>query len=419
MNALLPRHAAPIAIEYLGYFPGLVIEGARQVGKSTLAAQIADETALFLSLDDEQVRAAAIADPAGFVAQAGARQLVLDEIQRVPELTLAVKAAIDRDRRPGRFILTGSASLLRVRGTADSLAGRVGRLTVYGLSRGEAHGVHDDFAAAIVADPEVMVRASSDLDRSAYAALLAAGSYPELRDASARIRTPWFDAYLQGVVGRDLAELKREVRPARSMAVLRALAGRQAAELVKARLAQETSVPESTITGYLDLLHDVGLVASLPPWTPNLTKREIGRAKSFVTDSGLAMWLARLTPQQLTRMEYGEAFGAVLEAFVGAELMRQRTWSSRRYDIYHWRDRDTDEVDIVLEFDDGSVVGIEVKSSASFTARQFSGLLKLRDRLGERFVAGIVLNTGVAGYRYADRLYGAPVSALWTAPYGR
>jgi len=110
---------------------------------------------------------------------------------------------------------------------------------------------------------------------------------------------------------------------------------------------------------------------------------------------------------------YGEAFGGFLEAFVGAELLRQQTWSSRRYDVYHWRDRNGDEVDLVLEFGDGTVVAIEVKSAISFTARQFSGLTKLRDALGARFVGGIVLNTGTEGYRYADRLYGAPISALW------
>lgn len=221
------------------------------------------------------------------------------------------------------------------------------------------------------------------------------------------------EGYLQGIVGRDMSELRKEVQPARAASVLRTLAGRQSAELVKAKLAEETAVPPRTIVNYLDLVHDVGLVASVPPWTPNLTKREIGRSKTFVIDSGLAMWLARVSPQQLARFEYGEAFGSFLEAFVAAELLRQRAWSAERYDVYHWRDRDTDEVDIVLEFGDGRVIGIEVKAATSFTARQFKGLRRLRDSLGEKFVAGVVLNTTGVGYRLEDRLYGAPVSALW------
>lgn len=413
MTILLQRHAAPVASEFLAHFPGIVVEGARQVGKSTLAQQVAQPDALIRTLDDEQVRAAANADPAGFIAESGGRQQVIDEIQRLPSLTLAIKASIDRDRRPGRFILTGSASLLRVRGTADSLAGRVGRLNLHGLSRGEIMGTADDFVSTVINELENIARAESSHTRTSYAALIAAGSYPEIYAATTRVRTAWFESYVRGVVERDMSELKREVRPARSMAVLRTLAGRQSAELVKASLASETSVPATTITGYLDLLHDVGLVASLPPWTPNLAKREIGRPKSFVVDSGLALWLARVTPEQLGRLEYGEAFDSFLEAFVAAELLRQRTWSARQFDLFHWRDRDGDEVDIVIELGDGSVIGVEVKSASSFTARQFRGLTRLRDALGSRFVAGIVLNTSTTGYRYADRLYGAPISALW------
>lgn len=413
MTELIGRHASAVASELLEHFPGLVIEGARQVGKSTLASQIAEPDAVVLNLDHEQTRAAAAADPAGLVAEAGERQLVIDEIQRLPELTLAVKAAIDANRRPGRFILTGSSSLLRVRGTADSLAGRIARLPLYGLSQGELRDRHDDFAAAFTRGPEVIPALTSTLTRTDYAQILAVGAYPELRNASERVRSAWIDGYLQGIIGRDLPELRREVRPARSMALLRTLAGRQSAELVKAKLAGATAVPPRTITGYLDLLHDVWLLASIPPWTPNIAKREIGRPKTIVIDSAIAMWLARLTPAQLTRLEYGEAFGAMLEAFVAAELLRQRTWSTRRFDLFHYRDRDGDEVDLVVEFDDGSVIGIEVKSAISFTAKQFRGLSRLRDRLGDRFLAGIVLNTGTTGYRYADRLYGAPVSALW------
>jgi len=419
VSTLISRHAAPVAAELLGHFPGLVIEGARQVGKSTIAEQIADPSAIVMNLDHDQTRAAAAADPIGFVEQGDDRQLVIDEIQRMPELTLAVKASIDADRRPGRFILTGSSSLLRVRGTADSLAGRVARLTMYGLSRGEVHGAVDDFTAAVAPDPSRLGDVSGTYERSDYAQLLAAGAYPELREASPRIRAAWIEAYLAGVVGRDMTELRREVQPARSMALLRTLAGRQSAELVKAKLAEDTAVPSRTVTGYLDLLHDVGLVASVPPWTPNLAKREVGRPKTYVIDSALAMWLARLTPVQLERIEYGEALGAMLEGFVMAELSRQRTWSALRFDLFHYRERDGVEVDVVLEFDDGSVIGIEVKAATSFTAKQFTGLSRLRDRLGPRFVAGIVLNTGNRGYRYADRLYGAPVSALWDLAPGR
>lgn len=413
MSMLLGRHIAPVAIDLLQHFPALVVEGARQVGKSTLAEQIAAPDAVILNLDDEAIRDAATADPAGFVAQGEGRQVVIDEIQRLPELTLAVKASIDRDRRPGRFILTGSSSLLRVAGTADSLAGRVARLTMYGLSRGEVLGVTDDFVTSLVNAADRAPSFETTTTRLDYAEMIAAGAYPEVRGLSSRMRSTWFDSYVQGVVGRDLAQLRKDIQPARATAILRTLAGRQSAELIKANLAHDTAVPASTITGYLDLLHDVGLVASIPPWTPNLAKREIGRPKSLVVDSGLAMRLARLTAEQLIRLEYGEALGAMLESFIVAELLRQRAWSTQDLDIFHYRDRDGDEVDLVLELDDGSVIGIEVKASTSFQSSQFKGLTRMRDRLGARFIAGVVLNTGTQGYRYSDRLYGLPTSALW------
>jgi predicted AAA+ superfamily ATPase len=390
-----------------------VIEGARQVGKSTLASQIADPSAVVMNLDHEQVRAAAIADPTGFVAQAGERQLVIDEVQRVPHLTLAVKAAIDSDRRPGRFILTGSSSLLRLRGTADSLAGRVARLTLYGLSQGETAGKPDDFASAVRNGAAQVPRIATTVTRADYAQILAAGAYPDVREASDRTRAAWIDSYLQGVIGRDMVELRRDVLPARSMALLRTLAGRQSAELVKAKLAQETAIPTRTITPYLDLLHEIGLIATIPPWTPNLAKREIGRPKTIVIDSALALRLAQLTPGQLKTLEYSESFGAALEGFVAAELLRQQTWSQNSFEVFHYRERNGDEVDLILEFDDGSVVGIEVKAATSFSAQHFKALGRLRERLGRKFLAGVVLNTGTSGYRYAERLYGAPVSALW------
>lgn len=415
MPDLIERHSETVAREMLAHFPGLVVEGARQAGKSTLARQLmVHEKAVYMTLDDDDARDAAVADPAGFVARAGDRTIIVDEIQRLPELTLAVKASIDRDRRPGRFILTGSASLLRVRGLADSLAGRVGRLTLYGLSQGELRGASDDFAAiARHLDDVVRGWQPKSVD---YAALIVRGGYPEAASLPDRMRRRWFDGYLSGVVRRDLGELRREVSPPRVESLLRALAGTQSAELVRAKLATTTQIPASTITAYLDLLTDVGLIATLPPWTPNLRTREVGRRKALVIDSGLALYLTRLTVQQLGELTYRESYGAMLEAFVTAELLKQRTWTEAEFDLYHFRDRNGLEVDLILEFAGGRVLGIEVKAATTFRGDQFRGLQRLRDELGDRFIAGVVLNAGQTSYRYADRLYGLPVSSLWSTP---
>lgn len=419
MQGVVDRHIAVAATRRLTHAPALIVEGARQVGKSTLARTIAAEDAVHVTLDRESTRDAAIADPEGFVNQAGNAQLVIDELQRLPSLTLALKAAIDADRRPGRFILTGSASLLTIRGTVDSLAGRASRLHLFGFSEGERTGVRDDIAHLVrTRSVEHLVRARGTHTRAGYASLISHGSYPEAQRLGTRDRNTWVDDYLQSIVTRDLPDLRREIRPARAMALLRTIAGRQAAELVKARLASDTDIPASTLTSYLDLLHDVGLVASLPPWTPNLAKREIGRPKTLILDSAVATRLARVSAEQLRSLEYGEALGSFLEAWVAAELLKQQTWSAEEFELFHYRERDGTEVDLVLEFADGGVLGIEVKASSSYSARQFTGLAKLRDRLGTRFLGGIVLGTAEHGYRYADRLVGAPLSALWDPDVG-
>jgi len=413
MPHLVTRHAEPLAREWLAYAPGLIIEGARQVGKSTFGSMLLPAGATRLTLDSPEVRAAALADPVGLVEQPG--PLLIDEVQHAPELLLAVKAEIDRDRRPGRFILTGSASLLRARGLSDSLAGRAFRMTLFGLSQGELRGRHDDVVTWLES-PETHPRIPSfrtATTRDDYVTILTTGSYPEPQSFPQRIRAAWFEAYLDGVIGRDLSDLRRQVQPDRAAALIRLLAARQGHELVKARLAAESGIPTSTIDSYLDLLRDVFLYEPLPPWTPNIAKREIGRPKVVVIDSGIATRLTGMTAGQLGALLHQEMFGHLLEGFVAAELRRQQTWSAEDFRLFHYRDSDGAEVDLIVEFADGRVLAFEVKASSTYQAKQFKGLAALRDALGDRFIGGFVLGTAASGYRYAPRLWGLPVSALW------
>lgn len=381
------------------------------MGKSTLAQQLVEDP-FVLNLDVPQVLDAVTADTMGVLQRAGDRTVLIDEIQLFPELTRSIKAIVDADRRPGRFILTGSASLLRVKGTQDSLAGRVSRLGLFGFSQGELLGVHDDFVTGLFAGGDFAGFATR-IERDDYVEMCARGSYPPAVGLDDDLRRAWLDDYVSGLVHRDLGEIRRQVQPERAEAVLRLLATEQANETVKSRLAERVGLAATTVTGYLDLLDSVQLYYPLRPWTPNLSKREVGRSKSLVIDSGLAMRMARVTARQLRGLLYQESFGRFLEGFVVSELMRQRTWSRTPYDLYHYRDHDGAEVDLVVETDEGDVIGIEVKAASSFSARQFSGLSTLRDLLGDRFRAGIVLNTGREGYHYSQKLWGLPISALW------
>ncbi|MCL2780868.1 MAG: DUF4143 domain-containing protein [Actinomycetia bacterium] len=384
------------------------------MGKSTLAAMLTDGPgARLFTLDDEATLAAAKADSRAFVDQVAKGTMVIDEVQRHPALMLAIKASIDRDRRPGRFVLTGSSDLLRLPSTPDSLAGRAATLRLRGLSQGElADAEPEDFVAAALSGGRPELHTSS-LSRAEYAARIARGAFPELQTLTGRLHTTWLDSYLERVIRRDSVDLPGGGQPERSRAVIRLIAANQAGELVKARLAQQAGVPAQSITTYLDALATVFLTETLPPWTPNLTRREIGRHKAMVADSALAMRLSRVSREQISALIGGEMLGGLLEGFVITEMLKQRDWSEHGYQLFHFRDRNGWEVDLVIELDDGRVIGIEVKASSTFRAEHFAGLVALRDRLGDRFAAGFVLGTAEAAFQYAERLWGMPVAALW------
>lgn len=404
----------------LEYSPVVTIQGARQVGKSTLASMlVAGRDHRVVTLDDVDVIEAARVDPVSFVQSAGSGVLVIDEVQRLPELTLTLKSAVDRDRRPGRFILTGSADLGQVSGTKDSLAGRSLNLRLHPFTQGEWAGQegNEDLLSAVVAHvgyPGWFRDVRTDETRLGLANRICRGGYPPVLGMPERIREAWFASYTDALLREDAPRGLRADGVPRLRSLLALLAANQAGELVKARLASESGVPASTVSTLLELLSSLFIVDTLPPWTPNLTTREIGRSKAYVADSGLAASLTRLRPSQLADPLQGRLLGPLLEGFVVSEMVRQSGWSATRSRLFHYRSRSA-EVDLVCELDDGSVVAFEVKASATASGRMFAGLKELRDLLGERFLAGVVLNTADRGFVHAERLYALPVQSLWAA----
>lgn len=409
----LRRNAIGFAKEVLTTFPCLMIQGARQVGKSTFAQLVAaDREAVQFSLDDDITRAAIARDPEEFVARHPDRTVVIDEIQRAPALILPIKATIDRDRRPGRFVLTGSSDLLRVRGTPDSLAGRAVTVELDGFSQGEKSEHIDDFVTMFLAG--IDVESVDTLEtRESIVARIAAGGYPEVQNVSERMRSAWFDSYLERVVRRDASDVRGSVDPDRLLSILRLFAANQSGEVVLTRMAKDSGIPERTVPGYVDLLDALYLTRQLHPWTPNLTSREIGRRKGLVRDSGMAARLVRISGASLLSPQGSAHLGGLLEGFVVSELFKQSTWSVTEFNLYHWRDRNGAEVDIVIEFDDGRVLGIEVKASSTPKGEHFKGLSTLQAKLGRRFIGGVVLSLHSRGYQYGDGLVGLPVSSLW------
>lgn len=413
-SGLVSRHVSSEVEVALTDTRVVLIHGARQVGKSTLAEMViaGRPGGRSVTLDDAATRAAATADPVGFVQQSDGTLLV-DEVQRAPELLLAIKAEVDRDQRPGRFLLTGSAQVLSLPRVADALAGRVEPIELWPFSQGELRGRRDDFVATVFARGPLAGYRSS-LRKTDYLQMAAIGGYPEVtRRAAATRRRRWFDAYLQTLAQRDIHDLADLERLSDLPRLLRMIAARSANVVNVESLARDTGMPGPTFRRYLNLLELTFLVQRLPAWSNNRSSRSIHAPKLYVSDSGLLTYLLGVDGSSLTSPTAAAAAGTVLETFVAMELRRQLGWSDQPASIYHFRTRDGVEVDTVLEAPDGRVVGVETKSAATVTEKDFRGLRVLRDLGGDGFVAGVLLYCGTETLPFGDRLWAAPIATLW------
>jgi predicted AAA+ superfamily ATPase len=389
----------------------VVVNGARQVGKSTLAEVIirqrSDGVARFL--DDPVTRAAAVEDPTRFVRHDGL--MLIDEVQRVPELWLAIKYLVDREPRPGRFLLTGSARLLGLQSLPDALPGRSETVELWPLSQGEIDAEPDGFVDAAFQVGADLRAQPSTLQRRDYLARMTRGGYPEaVRREMPRRRARFFDGYVADLIARDVKQVA-DIEQASDMRRLLSLLAAQTSGLLKInRLASELRITAPTVRSYIDILETIYLVRLLPGWSANLTTRAVATAKVIFVDPGLANHLATGAVAQAP-------VGGLLENFVLSELARQLTWSRTSARLYHYRDRDQYEVDCVLEDNAGQIIGIEIKTSETVRAADFRGLKLLQRRLGDRLRAGFVLYCGTESLSFGDKLACLPISALWaTAP---
>ncbi|MEN3536130.1 ATP-binding protein [Microbispora sp. ZYX-F-249] len=410
LGRVVPRRAERPAADALNDTRVVLINGARQSGKSTLVRLLAKErTAEWRNLDTPVVRQAAQEDPAGFVAFPD--PMVIDEIQRVPELMLSIKEQVDTDPRPGRFLLTGSARVLGLRALPDALPGRMETIELWPFSQGEIDDTPDRFVDAIFAEGEDLHHTSS-LSRADYAERVVRGGFPEaVARTNPRRRERFFDSYVADLIARDVSQLSEIERIAEMRALVRSVAARSGQLLVAGGLGSDIGLSASTVNRYLGLLEEVFLIKRIPAWSRNLSNRAVGTPKVAFVDSGVAANLLGADARSLVRPE--GRFGPLLEGFVLMELARQLTWSDERVDLFHYRTKDKVEVDAVLENRQGRVVGVEVKASSTVRGDDFRGLRHLAGRLGDDFVAGIVLYTGTQTLPFGPRLRAMPVSALW------
>jgi len=387
----------------------VLLAGPRQAGKTTLARQYASPERPYLTLDDPATLAAARSDPAGFVR--GLKQAVIDEVQRAPDLLLAIKESVDKDPTPGRFLLTGSTNLMAMPRVADSLAGRLEVITLLPFAQAELVGTPGDLLDRLF-DSAGLPGVVSPLVGDNLMACVLQGGYPEaLRRTSASRRQAWLQDYVALILDRDvrdIANIDQLDRMPRLLDVLAAHAG----QLVNhSSYGAALGLTTPTAQKYVGILERLFLLRQVPPWSSNAVSRLTKTPKLHFLDTGLLAALRDTTASQLQKDRTG--YGPLLENFVVSEVLKLITWSDKRIRVSHFRTKEQDEVDLVLEDRRGRVIGIEVKASATVRPQDLRGLRQLQAAVGNKFVHGLVLHDHDRITPFDEKLHAAPVSMLW------
>ena len=414
------RHIAPQLLDALSDTPVVVLNGARQSGKSTLVQTLGSSQTSpaiqqwqYLTLDDAVVLNAAKSEPAGFInGLAGA--VTLDEVQRAPELFLAIKAAVDRNREPGRFLLTGSADMLLLPGIADSLAGRAEILNLWPLSCAEQTDSAVFNRADWLFQGDLAVLSIEACDRQELIARLLVGGFPDaVARGSASRRTACFDSYIQSILQRDVRNLAHIEQLTEIPNLLQLLATRSATLLNFAELSRSCALPQSTLKRYFALLEMLFLLVRLPSWERNAGKRLVKAPKVFLPDSGLLCHFMGETPGTLAAR--AGLPGRTVETFVLAELLKHVAFSAQRLSLWHYRTQTNVEVDFVLENRLRQLTGIEVKASSTVESKDFKGLRHLQETESGSFLRGFVLYAGRELVPFGEKLWAMPLSRWWSA----
>lgn len=417
---LVDRHLRQVLVELLSDEPVVILTGARTIGKSTLLAGCAAaHDVTVLDLDDVDLRRAVAADPALFVSADRPSPVCVDEFQHAPILLDAIKAELNRELRPGRYLLTGSTRYSSLPTAGQSLAGRAHVVTMWPLSQGELTGHRETALDALVCDPSLLVSsAPSTTSRADYERAVLAGGFPlALARQSGASRDRWFRGFVDLVVERDVLEI-RKVRQRQALpALMRRLAGQTGQVANIAKLAEALGVDPSTLRDYLTLLEAVFLIHRLEPFTRSSVSRTVQHPKVHLVDTGLAAYLGGLTERKLAGRLPATLtqFGHVVETFAVNELIKQAGWAREQVMFSQFRTRDQREVDLVIETTSGDVAGVEIKAAGTVSDSDFAGLRLLRAKLGSSFVGGVLLNLGQRSYTYEDRLHVLPLDRLWTA----
>lgn len=409
VRPLYPRFSADRLKTALGDTPVVLLIGPRQAGKSTLVQQFSlGDDRPYLTLDDQNVLLSAKRDPEGLVSSR--QRFTIDEIQRAPDLLLAIKKSVDQDRRPGRFLLTGSADIITLPTVSESLAGRMEIISLLPLSRAEITATPPSFLKMAFDGrlPEISI---GDDGASIRDSVLT-GGYPELltrTDPERRMR--WAKSYLDALFSRDVGEISGIEKHETLSRLFRLVVSRSGQIPNFTQWGGTLGLNDKTAKQYVFLLEQLFLVHRLEPWQTNLSSRILKSPKIYALDSGLQSLATGLTRERLDRDR--SLYGSLLETFVVSEIKKQSEWYSESLFLSHYRDKEQNEVDLLCEDRSGRIVAVEIKASTNVTPEDLRGLRKLRGILGERLVLGLILHEGKLTLPLGDNIYAAPVSVLW------
>jgi predicted AAA+ superfamily ATPase len=409
MASLFPRWIEPRIAEALLDTPVVLLAGPRQAGKTTLVRQIAKQNRLrYLTLDDELTMLSAREDPVEMIRSLD--RAVIDEIQRAPQLLLAIKKSVDEDRRPGRFLLTGSANVMALPTMADSLAGRMETLALLPLSQSEielrpANWIDNAFAGRLLQNDRPAV-GDEMIER------VVRGGYPEMvLRTSPRRRVAWARQYLDAIIQRDVRDVAEVEKLDQLPRFLRALAQMAGQMCNYTQLGGQVGLDGKTAARYLSIFEQMYLLKRIDVWARNRLNRVVKTAKLQFVDSGLLAALLDLTAKEAHQDR--TRFGKVLETFVFGELLKHTTTAEDDYRLLYYRDADKFEVDVVIENAAGQLVGVEVKAAATLKETDLRGLKKLASLAGSQFKMGVLLYDGSEAMPLGDRIWAAPLSSLW------
>ncbi len=409
-SALFPRRISPHILEAMTDTPVILLAGPRQAGKTTLVRQVAGNNSEFryLTLDDALTLLSAQEDPVGMIRSLD--RAVIDEIQRAPDLLLAIKQSVDEDRRPGRFLLTGSANVMALPSVADSLAGRMETLSLLPLSQSEIAGQSTNWLDRVFANQ--LPQAGSSARTHDLVGRVLRGGYPEaLARSTDRRRTAWARQYLAAMVERDVRDIANIDKLDQLPRFLRALAQTAGQMCNYSQLGGQVGIDSKTASKYVGVFEQMYLLKRVDVWARNRLNRMVKMPKLQFIDSGLLATLLDLTVDEIQKDK--TRFGHVLETFVYAELLKHASTAEGDYKLMYYRDADKVEVDVVIENAAGQLVGVEIKSSATVKDSDLRGLRKLAGLASADFKMGVLLYDGDETLPLGNNIWAAPLSTLW------